>query len=60
MHYGLYDFSKNNKKTIEPIQDPGSVHIGQRDGFSLGDIDKVNTLYGCKGKFQLKDRTYYS
>ena len=60
MHYPPYAFSKNNKKTIEPIKDPGSVEICKSDGFSLGDIDKVNTLYGCKGKFQLKYRTYYS
>ena len=50
MHYGLYAYSKNGKKTIEPIKDPGFVHIGQRNGLSSGDVDKINTLYGCNGK----------
>ncbi len=44
MHYGAFDFSRNNRPTIETIP-PGLV-IGQREGLSAGDIDAVSRLYG--------------
>ena len=44
MHYGAFDFSRNNRPTIETIP-PGLV-IGQRVGLSPGDIDAVSRLYG--------------
>ena len=44
MHYGAFDFSRNNRPTIETIP-PGLV-IGQRVGLSAGDIDGVARLYG--------------
>ena len=43
MHYSGFDFSRNNKPTIETIP-PGLV-IGQGEGLSAGDIDGVAELY---------------
>lgn len=50
MHYGKFSFSKNNKPTIQAIDDPNR-DLGQRNGFSATDIIKVNALYDCKSKF---------
>lgn len=63
MHYSKYAFSKNKKPTIEPtvglflicvllkliylkMQKP-DAKIGQREGFSKGDIIKLNEMYNC-------------
>ena len=43
MHYGAYYFSKNGKKTIQPLVD--DVEIGQRDHLSDKDIAAVNSMY---------------
>lgn len=43
MHYSTYAFSKNDEKTIIPLQ-PNTV-IGQRDHLSAGDIEAVNEMY---------------
>jgi hypothetical protein len=43
MHYSPYAFSKNGKKTIEPLF-PGVV-IGQQQIPSSGDVAAVNALY---------------
>ncbi len=44
MHYRAFDFSRNDRPTIETIP-PGLV-IGQRVGLSAGDIDAVSRVYG--------------
>ena len=43
MHYGRMDFSKNGKATMTPKN--SSASIGQRSGFSKGDIAALNSLY---------------
>ncbi|KAK9753167.1 Astacin (Peptidase family M12A) [Popillia japonica] len=45
MHYSKYAFSKNKKPTIEPTKP--DAKIGQREGFSKGDIIKLNEMYNC-------------
>jgi len=44
MHYDAYAFSKNGQKTI--VTKNGEA-IGQRDGLSPIDIQKVNIMYKC-------------
>ncbi|XP_018333708.1 zinc metalloproteinase nas-7-like [Agrilus planipennis] len=46
MHYSRKAFSKNGLDTIIPLV-KGS-NIGQREGFSKSDIEKVKTMYTCK------------
>nr|CAD7264158.1 unnamed protein product [Timema shepardi] len=46
MHYSGFAFSANNKPTIESkVQ---GVTLGQREGFSRGDVKKINRMYKCK------------
>lgn len=45
MHYGAYGFSINGEPTIVP-HDP-TANIGQRDGLSRKDIEKLNRMYEC-------------
>jgi len=45
MHYGRKAFSKNGKDTITP-KDP-NAKIGQRQGFSETDLEKLNKHYDC-------------
>ncbi|XP_022907090.2 zinc metalloproteinase nas-4-like [Onthophagus taurus] len=45
MHYSAYAFSANQKPTIVPKR--SNVRIGQRDGFSVGDIRKIRNMYNC-------------
>lgn len=47
MHYGSYAFSKNGQKTIKALKD-GGTKMGQRDGFSSLDLQKLNKLYQCE------------
>ncbi|XP_073245943.1 astacin-like metalloprotease toxin 1 [Porites lutea] len=47
MHYGSRAFSKNGKRTIKALKQPG-VEFGQRKGFSETDIQQLNALYDCK------------
>ncbi|MFH4977810.1 hypothetical protein AB6A40_004519 [Gnathostoma spinigerum] len=44
MHYGPRAFTRNGQPTIIPNQ---RVRIGQREGFSEIDIEKINRLYRC-------------
>jgi len=44
MHYGAYDFSRNNKPTIVT---KGGQEIGQRKGVSWQDVMEIRKLYGC-------------
>ncbi|XP_037607138.1 high choriolytic enzyme 1-like [Sebastes umbrosus] len=47
MHYGRTAFSiQYGKDSITPIPDP-NVQIGQRQGMSYWDIERINALYGC-------------
>ncbi|XP_061646139.1 high choriolytic enzyme 1-like [Phyllopteryx taeniolatus] len=46
MHYGRTAFSTNGRDTITPIPD-ARVQIGQRQGMSNWDIERINVLYGC-------------
>ncbi|KAI8485010.1 hypothetical protein Bbelb_372560 [Branchiostoma belcheri] len=46
MHYGNKTFSVNGQPTIEALF-PFTGTMGQRDGMSAGDIEKINTLYNC-------------
>ena len=49
MHYSRTAFSFNGQPTVLPKRDP-FANLGQRDGFSHGDIEKINRLYRC-GRF---------
>lgn len=46
MHYSTTAFSKNGEPTIEPKMNTNDV-IGQREGFSKSDTEKVNRMYKC-------------
>eukprot|EP00058_Branchiostoma_floridae_P022712 XP_002608202.1 hypothetical protein BRAFLDRAFT_90358 [Branchiostoma floridae] len=46
MHYGSRSHSKNGQPTIEALF-PTNGLMGQSDGLSSGDIEKINTLYSC-------------
>ena len=48
MHYSSTSFSKDGKPTIEAKQ-KNSETMGQREGFSKSDIEKVNKMYKCSG-----------
>lgn len=45
MHYGPTAFSVNGQKTIVTL-DP-NAQIGQRDGMSSSDIERIRIMYGC-------------
>lgn len=47
MHYSANAFSTNGRATIVPVQTMGSSKMGQRDGFSDFDIEKLNKMYDC-------------
>lgn len=54
MHYSSYAFSKNFKHTIQPFEK--DAEIGQRDGASKIDLNKVRKMYGCKKKAKHKPK----
>lgn len=45
MHYSSKAFSKNGQLTIVPKKK--DAKIGQRKGFSVADIAKINAMYNC-------------
>lgn len=47
MHYSSKAFSKNGQPTIKAKQ-TSTEQMGQREGFSKKDIEKVNKMYKCK------------
>lgn len=47
MHYPAKAFSTNGKNTIETIDSSDMHRIGQRDGMSRGDIERINKMYDC-------------
>jgi len=46
MHYGAYDFSKNGQKTIVRL-DGSEADLGNEEGFTQIDINKLNKMYQC-------------
>ncbi|CAH0548967.1 unnamed protein product [Brassicogethes aeneus] len=50
MHYSKTAFSTNGQPTIIPRESAMGSKMGQRDGFSRGDITKINNMYGCPEK----------
>ncbi|XP_004519841.1 zinc metalloproteinase nas-13-like [Ceratitis capitata] len=49
MHYAKTSFSKNGKPTIEALKQTNEARLmGQRNGFSKGDIAKLNAMYKCR------------
>uniref|UniRef100_A0A336KAV7 Metalloendopeptidase n=1 Tax=Culicoides sonorensis TaxID=179676 RepID=A0A336KAV7_CULSO len=48
MHYSGNAFSKNGQPTIVALQS-GSNRMGQRDGFSSADIQRLRIMYECNG-----------
>jgi len=57
MHYGEYDFSTNRGvlKTIEALD--GTSPLGNSNGFTQLDINKVNKLYQCSTTTATTDAT---
>uniref|UniRef100_A0A1I8PTF4 Metalloendopeptidase n=1 Tax=Stomoxys calcitrans TaxID=35570 RepID=A0A1I8PTF4_STOCA len=48
MHYKSTSFSKNGKPTLVAVKtSPEVSKMGQRIGFSPGDIKKINSMYKC-------------
>lgn len=48
LHYSATAFSKNGQPTIE-AKTKTNDKMGQREGFSKRDIEKVNKMYKCQG-----------
>lgn len=49
LHYKSTSFTKNGKPTLEPLKaTPEALKMGQRNGFSNGDILKINAMYKCQ------------
>lgn len=47
LHYSLNAFAKSNdQKTLTPLKETNAT-IGQREGFSATDIEKINKMYKC-------------
>ncbi|XP_059611782.1 hatching enzyme 1.2-like [Phlebotomus argentipes] len=46
LHYSAHAFSKNGQPTIV-AKTRSAANMGQRRGFSLGDLKKVNAMYHC-------------
>uniref|UniRef100_A0A1I8Q5F0 Metalloendopeptidase n=1 Tax=Stomoxys calcitrans TaxID=35570 RepID=A0A1I8Q5F0_STOCA len=47
MHYSANAFSTNGQPTIVAVRSMGSSRMGQRDGFSDMDVEKLNQMYDC-------------
>ncbi|TMW53114.1 hypothetical protein DOY81_001842 [Sarcophaga bullata] len=49
LHYRSTSFTKNGKPTLEALKaTPEALKMGQRYGFSNGDIKKINAMYKCQ------------
>ncbi|XP_049300732.1 zinc metalloproteinase nas-1 isoform X1 [Anopheles funestus] len=49
MHYSSNAFSTNGRATIEAKKPVNGAKMGQRDGFSWNDMEKLNRMYECEG-----------
>ncbi|XP_053667785.1 hatching enzyme 1.2 [Anopheles marshallii] len=49
MHYSENAFSTNGRPTIEATKSLNGAKMGQRDGFSWNDMEKLNQMYDCQG-----------
>ncbi|XP_017113918.1 astacin-like [Drosophila elegans] len=48
MHYSPFAFSRNNGPTLVALRNtPDTRKMGNRDGFSTGDLRKINAMYKC-------------
>ncbi|KAL7727548.1 hypothetical protein ACLKA6_000105 [Drosophila palustris] len=47
MHYSANAFSTNGQPTIVAMQANGASQMGQRNGFSDFDVEKLNRMYDC-------------
>lgn len=47
MHYNSYTFSRNGLQTILPNDYRFGNVVGQRIGLSLGDVQRINSMYQC-------------
>ncbi|XP_037719351.1 zinc metalloproteinase nas-14-like [Drosophila subpulchrella] len=57
MHYSSVSFSRNGKPTLVALHDtPEARVMGQREGFSAGDLRKINAMYKCKVRATKKIR----
>jgi hypothetical protein len=45
MHYGAFTFSKAGLPVLESV--PAGIPLGNATGYSLGDIDQIERLYGA-------------
>jgi len=48
MHYSKYAFSKNGQPTIQAIDDPSRT-LGNNQGLTQIDVNKLNAMYTCDG-----------
>ncbi|XP_036324697.1 zinc metalloproteinase nas-8 [Rhagoletis pomonella] len=49
MHYSKKSFSKNGQPTIEALKQTKEAQLmGQRIGFSVSDLAKLNAMYNCR------------
>ncbi|XP_037719339.1 zinc metalloproteinase nas-13-like isoform X2 [Drosophila subpulchrella] len=49
MHYSTTSFTRNGQPTMEALRDTSdSRKMGQRMGFSAGDVRKINAMYKCQ------------
>ncbi|KAL7730856.1 hypothetical protein ACLKA6_003614 [Drosophila palustris] len=49
MHYSPTSFTKNGQPTLKALRNNSDARqMGQRRGFSTGDIRKINAMYKCK------------
>lgn len=49
LHYTKFAFTKNGESTIETIDEAHQDKIGQRNGLSVKDIERINRMYQCDG-----------
>ncbi|XP_040152821.1 zinc metalloproteinase nas-4 isoform X1 [Anopheles arabiensis] len=49
MHYSSNAFSTNGNPTIEAKKPLNGAKMGQREGFSWSDMEKLNRMYKCQG-----------
>ncbi|KAI8046685.1 hypothetical protein M5D96_002898 [Drosophila gunungcola] len=49
MHYSATSFTRNGQPTLKALRVTSDAsQMGQRRGFSAGDVRKINAMYKCK------------